>query len=79
MQSTTALATHLGWDVADVRDCRYQQGHTRGLVFSVGEYYYTVCKVGKKPAKFDLEWEAVDSWITTPYQWLVFRAHMNGK
>ncbi len=79
MQSTNALATHLGWDVADLRDYRYQQTRTRGPVFTIGDSYMTVCKVGKKPCKFDLEWKPVNSWITEAYGWLVFEASMKEK
>lgn len=72
MQSATALATHLGWDVEDVKDTRYQPTRYKAAIFVIGDEYMTVCKVGKKPVKFELEWHPVESWITEKYNYLVF-------
>lgn len=76
MQSTTALATHLGWDVADLRECRYQPSKYKYPIFVVGDDYMTVSKVGKLPGKFEIAWVELDSWITERYGWKVFIAKM---
>lgn len=78
MQRPEALATHLGWDVSDVKDCRYQQHSYSFPIYVIGEDYMTTCKVGKKPGKFDgRKWHKVESWITEKYGYEVYIAYCN--
>lgn len=66
------IATHLGWDIAEVRDCRYQPGVYRCDVFSIGDYYYAAPRATSKlPA--DWNWHEVG----TEFDRKIYRAHMN--
>ena len=57
MFSDIAVATHIGWDVADVRDMRYQPGHQSTAVFSIHDGYYCAPANGKPPKGWN--WERV--------------------
>lgn len=63
-----AIATYLGWDVADLRENRYHFGRTGTLqIFTVGEDYMTACKSDRKgPPKcqdndYNFEWLCLQS------------------
>lgn len=34
------IAFHLGWDVADMRECRYQPSKYKVAVYACGDSYY---------------------------------------
>ena len=48
------LAATLGWDVAEVREHRYQSTRTSKLIFAIGDDYYMVTKT--KPTWDGLDW-----------------------
>lgn len=63
-----AIATYLGWDVADLRENRYHYGQTGTLqIFTVGEDYMTACKSDRNgPPKchdpdYNFEWVCLES------------------
>ena len=74
LRTDVAVATHLGWDVADVREHRYQQHRTPCAVYTVGDDYLTAT-TGKPPkSNADYQWEKVDSWITEVYGNVIWRS-----
>jgi hypothetical protein len=84
MSAAEAVANHLGWDIADVKDARYKYGHTSTPVFTSEDYYYCASKSDGKPATRYL---ANDSWdwvqcvpnnpLNDKVKWIVWKAHMN--
>ncbi len=38
------IAGTLGWDISEVKECRYHEGHTTKPVFACGEHYYCIGK-----------------------------------
>jgi hypothetical protein len=50
---TTAevIATHINWDIVDVKENSYQNTRTNASVYSIGKYYYCAIRKGKKPPK----------------------------
>ncbi len=53
-----AIATYLGWDVADLRENRYHYGRTGTLqIFTVGEDYMTACKSDRKGPPYNFKWK----------------------
>lgn len=57
------IADHLGWDIADVREHRYQHAAFSAPVFAMGGDYYSA---GCKPPKYlrgvdDLKWQRIVS------------------
>ncbi len=58
--SKEALAWHLGWDIADLKDCQYQPGRTTKAIYTIGDDYYTCIPLGQSPPKAtrnDREWD----------------------
>jgi hypothetical protein len=47
--ATELVAFHLGWDMADVRDCRYQAKRGEMPVFTCGDSYYCCPPEGEHP------------------------------
>lgn len=70
-----ALARHLDWDIADLRDYRYHYGRTSVPVWSVGDTYYCVTKDSQKPARHrdGIEWGWVDKTADITLKSLGFR------
>ena len=67
LRTDMAIASHLGWDVAEIREHRYQQHHTPCPVYTVGGEYLTATS-GKTPKNNeDYQWQRVDSWVTEVY------------
>lgn len=70
-----ALAEHLGWNMSDVTDYRYQQSKNRHAIYVICDDYMTACPVGKSPKPFEFHtWQKLDSWITKPYGWEIYKA-----
>jgi hypothetical protein len=46
------IAFHFGWDITDVRDCRYQPTrYTAPAIFTIGDDYYCAPTKGQKLPK----------------------------
>lgn len=54
MTQAEAVATHLGWDVADVKEYVYQPSRNARQVYAIGERYYTA-GTSVKPSQAVLE------------------------
>lgn len=48
------IATTLGMDYDELKEYRYQPGHTNRAIYAVGDYYYTT---GKRKPKDDYAWQ----------------------
>lgn len=62
MKSNEALAMHLGWDVSELKDYRYQPGRTSKAVYAIGNDYMCATKGKDKPAThegIDFQWKEV--------------------
>jgi hypothetical protein len=57
MTSAQIIAQTFSTDVAYVRDCRYQPGHTISPIFTIGDDYYTVTTRGFPPKDREYSWE----------------------
>lgn len=61
-----AIATYIGSDIIDVRESRYQYGHTGTLqIYVIGNDYMTAVKTGKKIPKprdsdYDYDWKLLE-------------------
>lgn len=65
------IAFHLGWDFAEMADCRYQPSRYRIAVYVVGDDYVCCPAVGQKPpAPNEFAWRKVGE----SYGRAVFRA-----
>lgn len=53
-----AIAEHLGWDINEMKDCRYQPTHYPVAIYTVGNDYYCAPAIGKEPPK-DFRWAHV--------------------
>lgn len=55
------IAFHLGWDMRDVSDNRYQAGRQKHAVYSIGDSYYCCPPAGQNPPgnKFPDSWNWV--------------------
>ena len=51
--AANALAFHLGWDIGEVREYRYQPTRTQIPVFSIGDGYMTARPLSKPPKDGD--------------------------
>ena len=47
------IAFMMGWDIAEVRECRYQSSRYKLAVYTIGDAYYCVPRGRAKPAGFD--------------------------
>ena len=55
------IATHLGWDIADVRDDRYQSTrYANPAIYNMGGDYFAAPSSNAPPkARVGLDWEVV--------------------
>ncbi|WP_243211117.1 hypothetical protein JQ760_028235 (plasmid) [Klebsiella pneumoniae] len=53
LTAASAIAEHLGWNLPDVTETRYQSTRNRQSIYVIGNDYMTGCAVGKKPKAFD--------------------------
>lgn len=51
------VATHVGWDMAEMSEVRYQPTRYRIAVYTIGEDYYCAPSAGKPPGDFN--WQPV--------------------
>jgi len=68
------IATHLGFDLAEMKDYTYQPGSYQVALYAIGDYYYaspTKAQTGKLPK--DWRWHNVG----TEFGRDIYRAHMN--
>jgi hypothetical protein len=63
-QANEIVAFHLGWDMAEVSDCRYQR-HTAPAVYAIGDHYFTA-PTAKQKLPVDWEWERVGEYYGRP-------------
>lgn len=56
MKSITILASTIGWDIAEVSECRYQR-YTLPSVYSIGDLYFAVSKRRPKHEDVGGEWK----------------------
>lgn len=60
--AASAISYYIGWDISEVRECRYHYGHTGSLqIFTIGNDYMTACKSSRKapPKVKDYEYDWV--------------------
>lgn len=55
------IGFHIGWDIRDVSDCRYQAGRTSCAVYAIGDCYMCAPPAGQPPPN---GWH----WIPEPAQ-----------
>lgn len=66
------VAIHLGYDITEMNDYRYQPTrHVRPALFTIGDYYYCAPMGYSLPKEW--KWELVGTY----YDRNVYRAHMN--
>lgn len=66
------IGFHLGWDMRDVSETRYQPGtYNRAALYTIGDHYFCAPSDGKRP--YGWPWELVGTYYDRP----VFRVHMN--
>jgi hypothetical protein len=74
-----AVATHLGHDMAELREYRYQPSRTPCEVYSTSSGYFTATK-GRKPKTADdsymgaWDWERVRDGLCDAYGWTIWKA-----
>lgn len=75
----SALATHLGWDIADMKECEYKHGCYSKSVYVIGNDYYCATKNTSKLPKphshshQEFDWkEVVDSFVND-FGWHIFK------
>lgn len=75
-----ALANHLGWDVADLKDCEYQRSQFTKAVYVIGNDYYCAVKNGQPLPKAKAGSTATDfNWIEIPdsfvnqFEWKIYK------
>lgn len=56
------IATHLGWDMADMEEYRYQSTQLQDAAYTSGDDYYTCPPKGRKPSGKDRWGEKVFNW-----------------
>jgi hypothetical protein len=67
------IAFHLGWDIGEVQDCRYQPSrYATPAIYAISDYYYSAPAGTQKPPKL-WRWAVVGEY----YGRKVYRAHMN--
>ena len=49
MTTKEALAIHLEWDIAELKEYRYHAGHTSAPVYAIDNTYMAATKANKKP------------------------------
>lgn len=60
MTTKEALAIHIEWDIAELKDYRYHAGRTSAPVYSIGNSLMAATKGSKKPPThwtMDFEWQ----------------------
>ncbi len=61
MTAKEALAIHLQWDMAELKEVRYHAGRTNLPVYSIGNLYMCVTRLNQKPATHrDINFEWVE-------------------
>lgn len=54
------IGFHLGWDMRDVSECRYQPTrYTSPGIYTLGPYYYAAPSNNKPPKNFPGPWKEV--------------------
>ncbi len=67
------IATHLGYDLAEMSDYRYQPtSYHSPALYTIGDYYFCAPRKGQRCSK-TWNWHLVGRY----YERDVFRAHMN--
>ncbi len=64
--SKEALANHLGWDIADLKDARYQSTQYNSPVYSISNDYFCATPEGKAPAKPMRKGVDPFNWVEVP-------------
>ncbi len=76
----SALATHLGWDISDLKDYEYQSGRFTKTVFSLRDSYYCATKdVNKLPEPtrknhVGFQWIEIEDRFVNSYGWKIFNS-----
>lgn len=69
-----AIAIHLGMDSGELKDYRYQYGHTgKDPVYTVDDYY-TATRTGKLPDMERFNWIQVKDDYLTGLGWNIWKA-----
>lgn len=63
MSARERVANHLGFDIAEMNNYRYQSTRTAFPVYAVGDAYYCALPVGKKPGTGWRKEQAQDGWV----------------
>ena len=69
----TVIAETFSCDVADIRDYRYQPGHTRQAIYAIGNSYFGVSSTTPKDEEY--AWtKALDQWSAQRHGTILWRA-----
>lgn len=78
-KSADIIAMEFCWDIADLRDYRYQSTRTDKPIFAIGNTYYCASPISKPPAKhqaIDYEWVKYESKLAENYGWQIWKCEV---
>lgn len=72
-----AIAYHTGLDYSEVKDYRYQSGHTTKPIYAIGEGYLTCTRTGERPGQgrwMKFKWVEVPDAFVNQFNYKIYRS-----